>query len=156
MGDDCESLPDGLFVYGTLRAGGANHRWVARTGPQGSCRAWVPGRLFHLPREAYPAAVPGLEPDAPPPGPGWIRGDFLGYEDDGDLEAALLDLDQVEDTEGGLFERRILPCILDSGHRYHAWVYLFPLERIPLLEAHAVELPEGDWAPYLEDGFVGS
>ena len=45
---------DGLFVYGTLREGGSSHAWLMRTHPEGLTRAWVAGRLFHLPA-GYPA-----------------------------------------------------------------------------------------------------
>jgi gamma-glutamylcyclotransferase (GGCT)/AIG2-like uncharacterized protein YtfP len=138
---------DGLFVYGTLREGGHGHAWVARTGPAGSIRARTPGRLFHLPAAGFPALVPGPEPPAGTAG--WVTGEFLGYEDESDLEAALQDLDQLEDVAGGLFQRRIVPVVLDSGHRYLAWAYVFPEDRLPRLEKEAVELPGGDWGPYL-------
>jgi gamma-glutamylcyclotransferase (GGCT)/AIG2-like uncharacterized protein YtfP len=139
---------DGLFVYGTLREGGSNHAWLLRTHPEGLTRAWVAGRLFHLPA-GYPALVAGPEPQSPPPGPGWVRGDFVGYEDEADLASALADLDPLEGVEEGLFTREVLPVVLEGGHRYQAWVYAFHMERLPRLEREAVELPEGDWAPYL-------
>ncbi|HJW44141.1 MAG TPA: gamma-glutamylcyclotransferase family protein [Geothrix sp.] len=141
-------LSDGLFVYGTLREGGANHAWLLRTHPEGLTGAWVAGRLFHLPA-GYPALVPGPEPVAPPPGPGWVRGEFVGYEDDQDLESALADLDPLEGVEEDLFTREILPVTLEGGQRYQAWVYLFHVERLPRLEREAVELTDGDWASYL-------
>lgn len=139
---------DGLFVYGTLREGGSNHGWLMRTHPEGLTRAWVPGRLFQLPA-GYPALVPGPEPLKPPPGPGWVRGDFVGYEDALDLESALSDLDPLEGVEEGLFSREILPVVLDGGHRYHAWTYMFHVERLPRLEREAVEIGSGDWEAYL-------
>ena len=138
---------DGLFVYGSLRDGGPRHAWLARTGPAGSTRARTPGRLFHLPDAGFPALVPGPEPADP--AAGWVIGEFLGYEDEADLEAAVQDLDQLEDVDGGLFERRIVPVRLDSGHRYRAWAYVFPEDRLPRLEKEAVELPGGDWRGYL-------
>lgn len=139
---------DGLFVYGTLREGGSNHAWLKRTHPEGITGAWVAGRLFHLPA-GYPALVPTLPPDAPPPGPGWVRGDFVGYDDEAELESALEDLDPLEGVEEGLFSREILPVVLDSGLHYQAWVYVFHVERLPTLQRGAVELPGGDWASYL-------
>jgi gamma-glutamylcyclotransferase (GGCT)/AIG2-like uncharacterized protein YtfP len=139
---------DGLFVYGTLREGGSTHAWLMRTHPEGITRAWVAGRLFHLPA-GYPALVPGAEPEAPPPGSGWVRGDFVGYEDQSDLESALGDLDPLEGVEEGLFTREVLPVHLESGHRYQAWVYLFEADRLPRLEREAVEIPDGDWEAYL-------
>ncbi|HLP31459.1 MAG TPA: gamma-glutamylcyclotransferase family protein [Geothrix sp.] len=139
---------DGLFVYGTLREGGTHHAWLLRTHPEGLTRAWVAGRLFHLPA-GYPAFVPGPVPPGPPPGPGWVHGEFVGYEDDQDLESALADLDPLEGVEEDLFSREVLPVQLEGGQRYRAWVYLFHVERLPRLEREAVELPDGDWAPYL-------
>lgn len=140
---------DGLFVYGALREGGSNHAWLMRTHPEGLTRAWVSGRLFHLPQGGFPALVPGLDPATPPPGSGWVTGTFVGYEDSADLEAALADLDPLEGVEEGVFTREILPVILEGGPRYHAWVYVFHVERLPRLEREAVEVPDGDWAPYL-------
>lgn len=139
---------DGLFVYGPLREGGSNHAWLRRTHPEGLTRAWVAGRLFHLPM-GNPAMVPGVEPETPPPGPGWVRGDFVGYEDEGDLASALADLDPLEGVEEGLFTREILPVILEGGLRYEAWAYVFHVERLPRLQREAVEIQDGDWAPYL-------
>lgn len=139
---------DGLFVYGTLREGGANHAWLQRTHPEGRTCAWVAGRLFHLPA-GYPALVPGAEPGGPPPGPGWVRGDFVGYEDETDLDCALADLDPLEGVEEGLFTREVLPVVLEGGHRFKAWAYVFHVERLPRLEREAVEIQDGDWAPYL-------
>jgi gamma-glutamylcyclotransferase (GGCT)/AIG2-like uncharacterized protein YtfP len=139
---------DGLFVYGTLREGGSNHAWLLRTHPEGLTGAWVAGRLFHLPA-GYPALVPVREPGIPPPGPGWVRGDFVGYEDEADLDSALADLDPLEGVEEGLFTREVLPVQLEGGHCYLAWVYVFHVERLARLEREAVEVPSGDWAPYL-------
>ena len=140
---------DGLFVYGTLRSGGQNHAWVLRTHPEGLTRAYVSGRLFHLLGAGFPALVPTPEPAAPPPGPGWVTGEFIGYGDELDLESAATDLDALEDVDGDLFERRLLPVVLASGHRYQAWVYVFPEDRLPRLEREGVELAAGDWRAYL-------
>jgi gamma-glutamylcyclotransferase (GGCT)/AIG2-like uncharacterized protein YtfP len=139
---------DGLFVYGTLLQGARGHAWIERTDPLGITAAFAPGRLFHLPAAGFPAMVPGPEPAGAPPGPGWVAGEFVGYEDEEALDRALQDLDQLEDVEGDLFQRRILPIRLEAGHGYRAWVYLFPEERLPRLEREAVELPGGDWADY--------
>ena len=139
---------DGLFVYGTLREGGSNHAWLMRTQPEGLTPAWVAGRLFHL-AAGYPALVAAPEPASPAPGPGWVRGDFVGYEDEGDLDDALADLDPLEGVEEGLFTREILPVTLEGGQRYLAWAYVFHVERLPRLEREAVEVPSGDWASYM-------
>lgn len=141
---------DGLFVYGTLREGGLNHAWLLRTHPEGLSRAWMAGRLFHLPT-GYPAMVANSEP-ASLQAPGWVSGDFVGYEDEAELEAALADLDALEGVDEGLFTREVLPVRLGGGLRYLAWVYLFHVERLPRLEREAIEIPSGDWAPYLHQG----
>jgi len=147
---------DGLFVYGTLREGGRHHAWLLRTHPLGLSHAYTPGRLFHLPEAGFPAAVPGPDPGTPPPGSGWVVGEFVGYEEKEDLEAALRDLDQLEDVAGGLFERRVRPMILDSGHSYAAWVYVFPEGRLSALYKGAIEILDGDWTKYLSRRFKSS
>ena len=139
---------DGLFVYGTLREGGSRHAWLMRTHPQGLTRAWMAGRLFHLPA-GYPALVPGLEPGSPPPGHGWVRGDFVGYDDEQELDSAVSDLDPLEGVEEGLFAREIQPVVLEGGLRFQAWAYVFHVERLPRLEREVVEVPGGDWGSYL-------
>ncbi len=141
--------PDGLFVYGSLREGGSRHGWLKRTGPQGLTGAFAPGRLFHLPDAGHAAMVPGPIPSLPPPGPGWVLGDFVGYEDPEDLALALENLDAVEGAGEELFLRRLVPVLLDSGHAYAAWAYVFPEERLLRLEREAVELADGDWSLYL-------
>jgi len=142
---------DGIFVYGPMREGGRNHAWLMRTNPEGLTAAHAPGRLFHLPANGFPAMVAQEEPSQPPPGAGWVAGAFVGYEDEEALEGALEDLDPLEDVEGGLFTRMVLPVVLDSGHRYGAWIYVFPPDRLPRLEREGVELFNGDWKEYLED-----
>jgi len=140
---------DGLFVYGTLREGGIHHGWLQRTNPAGQCLAWAPGRLFHLPEAGLPAMVLGSGATALPPSSGWVRGDFIGYENPEELEQALCDLDQLKGVEEGLFERRICPVLLEGGQQFSGWIYIFPADRLPRLEKEALELPEGDWTPYL-------
>jgi len=140
---------DGLFVYGTLREGGPNHAWLKRTNPIGYTRAYSPGRLFHLPGSSLAAMVSGAISEALPPGPGWVLGEFVGYEDEEALEAALDNLDQLEGVAEGWFERKMVPVLLESGQTYAAWAYVFPLERLPRLEREGVELLDGDWGGYL-------
>ncbi len=140
---------DGLFVYGSLREGGSNHAWLKRTNPVGHTRAYSSGRLFHLPESGFPALIPGPIPEHLPPGPSWVVGEFIGYEDEQDLEAALDDLDQVEGLGEGLFERQVIPVLLDGGQCYAAWAYVFPVDRLPRLEREGVELVGGDWEAYL-------
>ncbi len=138
---------DGIFVHGPLREGGFQHRWVARTHPQGICRAYVPGRLFQLPELAHPALLPGEIPPALPPGPGWVVGDFIGYDDDAALSEALADLDSLGLEAGA--EARLVPVLLEGGASYVAWAWTFHMEQRPRLELEATEIPSGDWAAWL-------
>lgn len=140
---------DGLFVYGTLMEGGRNHAWLRRTNPIGSTRAFAPGRLFHLPESGFPAMTPGVIPETWPPGSGWVKGEFIGYEDEADLDAALGDLDQLEGVPEGRFNRQLLPVLLEGGQSYAAWAYVVPPEALPRLEREGLELLDGDWSPYL-------
>jgi gamma-glutamylcyclotransferase (GGCT)/AIG2-like uncharacterized protein YtfP len=73
----------------------------------------------------------------------------VGYEDDRELESALADLDPLEGVEEGLFTREIFPVFLTRDLQYHAWVYVFHVERLARLEREAVEVTSGDWADYL-------
>lgn len=140
---------DGLFVYGTLREGGTGHAWLKRTNPIGTTPAYAPGRLFHLPASGLPAMVPGSIPESLPPGPGWVAGEFIGYEGEEELESALDNLDSLEGVTEGRFERKLVPILLEIGQIYAAWAYVFPVERVPRLEREGLELPDGDWGPYL-------
>ena len=140
---------DGLFIYGPLREGGAQHAWLKRTGFEGLCAASTPGRLFHLAESNVPALVPGPIPEALPPGPGWVTGEFVGYEDPEALEAALENLDALEGVDEARTERRLLPVLLEGGQVYKAWAWIFPEDRLSRLEREALELKGGDWKDYL-------
>lgn len=141
--------PDGLFVYGTLRKGGSDHAWLTRTKPLGHTYAYAPGRLFHLPVMGLAAFVPGAIPVTPPPGSGWVVGEFVGYDDETELESALDNLDQLKGVPEGRFQRKVVPVLLESGQSYAAWAYVFPLESLSRLEREGVELLNGDWGTYL-------
>jgi hypothetical protein len=138
---------DGLFLLGPLQPGGRHHRWVLRTHPEGTCRAWVAGRLFHQPEAGLPALVAGLIPTTMPPGPGWVTGTFVGYADEADLARGLADLDALAAEGGG--EARLLPVLLEGGATYVAWAWALDPDHLDRLAREAVELPEGDWGPYL-------
>lgn len=140
---------DGLFLYGPLREGGAQHAWLKRTGFEGLCGAWTPGRLFHLAELNGPALVPGPIPESLPPGPGWVFGDFVGYGEEVELEAAVENLDALEGTSEERTERRLLPVLLEGGQVYKAWAWIHPEERLSRLEREALELKSGDWKDYL-------
>lgn len=138
---------DGLFLLGPLQPGGRLHRWVERTHPEGTCRAYLPGRLFHQPEAGLPLAVLGPIPPDLPPGPGWVQGTFVGYADEGDLDRALADLEALAAEGGGA--ARLVPVLLEGGASYVAWGWTLDPDHLPRLSREAVELPNGRWDPYL-------
>lgn len=140
---------DGLFLHGRLREGGPDHRWLARTHPQGACRAWTPGRLFHLGDSLEAALVPCPPPEAPPPGSGWVVGEFVGYEDSTSLHQAVENLDALLGAQEERYSRAPIVVMLEGGQIYKAWAWVFHVERLPRLEREAVEIQDGDWSPYL-------
>ncbi len=77
-------------------------------------------------------------------------GEFIGYEDEVELESALDNLDQLEGVAEGQFERTMVPVLLENGQTYAAWAYMFPVGRLPRLEREGLELLDGDWGGYLE------
>ena len=87
-------------------------------------------------------------PEALPPGLGWVVGEFIGYEDEIDLESALDNLDQLAGVAEERFERKLIPVLLENGQTYAAWAYVFPVDRLPKLEREGVELLDGDWGGY--------
>lgn len=128
-----------VFVYGTLRRGCSNYRWLL----QGRTRTEDPATVSGLQMYdvgPYPIAVPGR---------GKIRGDLIRigpalYRD------VLHGLDELEgfnptDPAGSLYVRRSM-LVATRGGRRRAWVYLaspraFDVHRDPHIEL----VPSGDW-----------
>lgn len=136
------SAPTHLFVYGTLRAEGANpihdllERGARRDGP-----ATIPGRLHDA--GPYPACVPGGDHDR-------VVGEL--YALDPDHAADLLSrLDRYEgfhpaEPAGSLYLRDAVTATRPDGGAVSAWVYHFnrPVEGLPRIE-------HGDWIRWLEE-----
>ena len=138
-----------LSMVRCARVGISTLGWTARIRKVAAEPGWLDGS-FICP---WRGSLPWLRvrnPEQPPLARAGSRREFVSYGDDAELEEALADLDQLENVEGGLFVRRVLPVILDSGIRFGAWVHLFETDRLLQLEKDAVELPQGDWAPYLD------
>ncbi len=76
-------------------------------------------------------------------------GEFVGYEDLESLEQASENLDALMGAEEERNLRAPVPVILEGGQVYKAWAWVFHVERLPRLEREAVEIPDGDWSPYL-------
>jgi hypothetical protein len=78
-----------------------------------------------------------------------VLGEFVGFPDPADLERALENLDALQGIPEERQIRTLLPVLLEGGQVYKAWAWVFPVERLPRLEREAIELRDGDWAPYL-------
>jgi hypothetical protein len=93
--------------------------------------------------------MPCPPPQTAPPGPGWVVGEFVGYEDPESLQQAVENLDSLLGIEEGRSLRLPVPVLLEGGQVYKAWAWVFHVERLPRLEREAVEILDGDWSPYL-------
>ncbi len=123
--------PEGVFVYGTLKAGERAERLAERAGLVSRLPAVAEGLvLFALPA-GYPAAVAGE---------GRVEGEFLVFQD---LEAALRLLDRFEDA-GEEYVRRAIEVKTPGGPRL-AWVYLYPSEEA-VLRAGGRRIAGGRWS----------
>jgi len=86
------STEKNLFVYGTLKRGGANHRWLADQTFVGAART-VPGyRLFEL--NGFPGMVVFAEDRDGVTGEVWVAS-----------QEALQRLDEFEGVDEGLYHR---------------------------------------------------
>lgn len=103
-----------LFVYGTLKRHGSNHRFLAGQHFIGTARTQAGFRLYDL------GGYPGLVATAPGDGGRSIEGEVWEVDDD-----ALARLDAFEGLDEGLYER--VPVPLQAPHeagRVEAYLYL--------------------------------
>lgn len=107
-----------LFVYGTLKRGAENHRWLSVHQPRFLGEARIQGRLFRVKGESFPGAAPTSSRR-------YVRGEL--YEltrPDNDLKK----LDEFEGTDEGLFVRKLADVWID-GRKLKAWTYFYPGRR---------------------------
>lgn len=100
-----------IFVYGTLKRGGDNHGWIEQQQFVAEARTLPHYRLYDL--GGYP---------------GMVRVPQLGLSIEGEVwevdEAGLAKLDVLEDTEGGEYERVLVP-LQDAFADQHVEGYLY-------------------------------
>jgi gamma-glutamylcyclotransferase (GGCT)/AIG2-like uncharacterized protein YtfP len=123
-----------VFVYGTLKPGGMYYRQVCEAFAPQAIPAWIPGRLYHLPKLNYPAVTTGEDR---------IQGFVLSF----DAPGPLAELDEVEEydaerPESSLYLRHWLTIQTDQGP-VEAWGYLMRHEQVQALGG--IYLPEGLW-----------
>jgi gamma-glutamylaminecyclotransferase len=103
--------PRNVFVYGSLKRGFANHRFVARSKFLGP--GVTPPRFAMLDLGAYPGVIRGATA---------VAGEVWAVS-----PAVLARLDQLEDN-GRIYSRELVPIALPSGS-VDAWLYVFLLDR---------------------------
>ncbi|MDQ2695481.1 MAG: gamma-glutamylcyclotransferase [Pseudomonadota bacterium] len=113
---------DRVFVYGTLRRGGSNHRWLRGAPRLGAHRTAAQFTLLDL--GPYPAAVAG--------GRTALRGEVYAVD-----AARLALLDRLEDCPRE-YRRQRIPTPFGA-----AWIYLY---RRPA--PGAPRIASGDWLGY--------
>lgn len=123
--------PEGLFVYGTLKAGERAAGLAERVGLLRREPAVAEGLVLYELPAGYPAAAPG---------PGRVVGEFLVFRD---LGRALALLDRYEEV-GREYLRRPLWVRTPGGARL-AWVYLYPDARAAR-RAGGRRLRDGRWS----------
>lgn len=110
-----------VFVYGTLKAGGALHESLERLGAElVDADARIEGRLYKLPWAHFPQALPANGK----PGEQFILGELWSLPDG---PKGLRLLDHIEGVGVGLYERKQVwvYCPDVSGRKYLAWVYFY-------------------------------
>lgn len=107
-----------LFVYGTLKRGGENHRQLAAHAPRFLGEGRIRGRLFRIKGESYPGAAPTASRR-------YVRGELYELTRP---DKALKKLDKFEGTDEGLFVRKLADVWI-GGQRKRAWTYFYPGRR---------------------------
>jgi len=107
-----------LFVYGTLKRGGENHRRLAAQRPRFLGEGRIQGRLFRIKGESYPGAAPTASRR-------YVRGELYKLSSS---DKALKKLDKFEGTNEGLFVRKLADTWID-GRKMKAWTYFYPGRR---------------------------
>ncbi len=127
-----------VFVYGTLKPGEANYAAYCGDRPHTVEPAWVWGRLFHLPRQGYPALTLGNEK---------VQGVLLHFSDPGILAA----LDPLETYEEGRspdlneYQRQRQAIFDPAGTPLgEAWIYVMEPNRV--VADGGIWLPSGQWS----------
>jgi gamma-glutamylcyclotransferase (GGCT)/AIG2-like uncharacterized protein YtfP len=104
-----------LFVYGTLKRDGKNHRQLSAQRVRFLGEGKIRGRLFRIRGESYPGAAPTTSRR-------YVRGELYELTDP---EKALKKLDKFEGTDEGLFVRKIADVWMGS-QKVKAWTYFYP------------------------------
>jgi gamma-glutamylcyclotransferase (GGCT)/AIG2-like uncharacterized protein YtfP len=118
-----------LFVYGTLKRGEENHRWLSVHHPRFLGEARIQGRLFRIKGESYPGAAPTRSRR-------YVRGELYELTRP---DQSLKKLDKFEGTDEGLFIRKLADVWIGS-RKMKAWTYFYPGR-----EDKAATIPSGSF-----------
>ena len=100
-----------VFVYGTLKRGGVNHGWIEAQQFVAEARTVPAYRMFDL--GGYPGMVRSADGIS-------IQGEIWSVD-----EAGIAQLDVLEDTAGGEYERVVVPLEGEQAtQRVEGYIYL--------------------------------
>jgi gamma-glutamylcyclotransferase (GGCT)/AIG2-like uncharacterized protein YtfP len=100
-----------VFVYGTLKRGGVNHAWIEAQQFVAEARTVPAYRMYDL--GGYPGMVRSADGIS-------IQGEIWNVD-----EAGLAQLDVLEDTAGGEYERVVVPLEGEQAtQRVEGYIYL--------------------------------
>lgn len=120
-----------LFVYGSLKRGGALHHELKALQARFFGLAKIQGELFHIKGKSWPGAFSTASQD-------YVHGEL--YKMTRPAET-LQRLDEIEDCKHGLFTRK--PVDAWAGNRVlKAWAYFFNHE-----EEKASRIASGNFSP---------
>lgn len=130
---------EGIFVYGTLMRGFANHEKYLAKNIITVQKATIKGQLFHLP-QGYPALVEGS---------GRVYGEYVTVKK---ISSVLKRLDELEDYHGpgrdNEYERVIREVLLAGGEVVRGYVYVYAANRYRELAEWGKKVLSGDWRAF--------
>src|SRR5262245_58515289 len=104
-----------LFVYGTLKRGGENHRQLSAHQVRFLGEGRIQGRLFRIKGASYPGAAPTASRR-------YVRGELYELTSP---DRAFKKLDKFEGTGEGLFVRKLADVWI-GRRKTKAWTYFYP------------------------------
>jgi len=103
-----------LFVYGTLKRGGALHHELVTHQARFIGMAKIQAELFRIKGKSWAGAFPTTAHD-------YVHGELFKMSKPSE---ALKRLDEVEDCKHGLFRRELVD-VWARGQKLKAWVYFY-------------------------------
>lgn len=105
---------DYLFVYGTLMQGGELHKHLDHLGVRFIGEGRIKARLFKIPGEDYPGAIPSTVQT-------YVHGELYHLRHP---SKTLKKIDKIEGCDEGLFTRDLVDVWIERN-RVKAWAYFY-------------------------------